>query len=201
MIYISIIFAVIMIIIINKINERHIINIVLSRLDFYPKHYKIIRKNKKIYIKYHYLIDNKYIYNDETFRKNSNIILNGGLKLVDIIINFRTKEYKIILSAFHIINTDLNYYQEITDKINNKLYYFNNNIIDEELNIDYNAVKLNNYNYTEPNKYDKYICRNYSIILTNDNEFIYLNSLSNNIYNVISLSNEIRIKEIISYFI
>ena len=201
MIYISIIFAVIMIIIINKINERHIINIVLLRLDFYPKHYKIIRKNKKIYIKYHYLIDNKYIYNDETFRKNSNIILNGGLKLVDIIINFRTKEYKIILSAFHIINTDLNYYQEITDKINNKLYYFNNNIIDEELNIDYNAVKLNNYNYTEPNKYDKYICRNYSIILTNDNEFIYLNSLSNNIYNVISLSNEIRIKEIISYFI
>ena len=201
MIYISIIFAVIMIIIINKINERHIINIVLSRLDFYPKHYKIIRKNKKIYIKYHYLIDNKYIYNDETFRKNSNIILNGGLKLVDIIINFRTKEYKIILSAFHIINTDLNYYQEITDKINNKLYYFNNNIIDEELNIDYNAVKLNNYNYTEPNKYDKYICRNYSIVLTNDNEFIYLNSLSNNIYNAISLSNEIRIKEIISYFV
>ena len=201
MIYISIIFAVIMIIIINKINERHIINIVLSRLDFYPKHYKIIRKNKKIYIKYHYLIDNKYIYNDETFRKNSNVILNGGLKLVDIIINFRTKEYKIILSAFHIINTDLNYYQEITDKINNNLYYFNNNIIDEELNIDYNAVKLNNYNYTEPNKYDKYICRNYSIVLTNDNEFIYLNSLSNNIYNAISLSNEIRIKEIISYFI
>ena len=190
-----------MIIIINKINERHIINIVLSRLDFYPKHYKIIRKNKKIYIKYHYLIDNKYIYNDETFKKNSNIILNGGLKLVDIIINFRTKEYKIILSAFHIINTDLNYYQEITDKINNKLYYFNNNIIDEELNIDYNAVKLNNYNYTEPNKYDKYICRNYSIVLTNDNEFIYLNSLSNNIYNAISLSNEIRIKEIISYFV
>ena len=201
MIYISIIFAVIMIIIINKINERHIINIVLSRLDFYPKHYKIIRKNKKIYIKYHYLIDNKYIYNDETFRKNSNIILNGGLKLVDIIINFRTKEYKIILSAFHIINTDLNYYQEITDKINNKLYYFNNNIIDEEFNIDYNVVKLNNYNYTEPNKYDKYICRNYSIVLTNDNEFIYLNSLSNNIYNAISLSNEIRIKEIISYFV
>ena len=201
MIYISIIFAVIMIIIINKINERHIINIVLSRLDFYPKHYKIIRKNKKIYIKYHYLIDNKYIYNDETFKKNSNIILNGGLKLVDIIINFRTKEYKIILSAFHIINTDLNYYQEITDKINNNLYYFNNNIIDEELNIDYNAVKLNNYNYTEPNKYDKYICRNYSIVLTNDNEFIYLNSLSNNIYNAISLSNEIRIKEIISYFV
>ena len=201
MIYISIIFAVIMIIIINKINERHIINIVLSRLDFYPKHYKIIRKNKKIYIKYHYLIDNKYIYNDETFRKNSNIILNGGLKLVDIIINFRTKEYKIILSAFHIINTDLNYYQEITDKINNNLYYFNNNIIDEEFNIDYNVVKLNNYNYTEPNKYDKYICRNYSIVLTNDNEFIYLNSLSNNIYNAISLSNEIRIKEIISYFV
>lgn len=37
----------------------------LSRLDFYPKHYKIIKKDNKIYIKY----------NDETFRKNSNIIL------------------------------------------------------------------------------------------------------------------------------
>ena len=195
MIYISIIFGVIIIVkmIMEKINERTIINIVLSRLDFYPKHYKIIKKDNKIYIKYHYLINNKYIYNDETFRKNSNIILNGGLKLVDIIINFRTKEYKIILSAFHIINTNLNYYGEITDKINNKLYYFNNNIIDEEFNIDYNIVKLNNDNYTEPNKYDKYICRNYSITLTDDKEVIYFNSLLDNNYNEIVLSNEIKI--------
>lgn len=96
------------------------------------------------------------------------------------------------MSAFHIINTNLNYYEEITDKINN-------NIIDEEFNIDYNIVKLNNDNYTEPNKYDKYICRNYSITLTDDKEVIYFNLLLYN--NEIVLSNEIRIKEIISYFI
>ena len=34
----------------HKMNERIIINTVLSKLDFYPNHYKIIKKNNKIYI-------------------------------------------------------------------------------------------------------------------------------------------------------
>jgi hypothetical protein len=34
-------------------NERIIINTVLSKLDFYSNHYKIIKKNNKIYIKCH----------------------------------------------------------------------------------------------------------------------------------------------------
>ena len=176
---------------------------VLSKLDFYPNHYKIIRNGNKIFIKYHYLIDNKFIYNDETFRNTSNNYLNGGLKLVDIIINFKEKEYKIIMSAFHIINTNNDYYNELIEKIKNPSYYFDNNIIDEEFNIDYNVVKLMNDDYKNPYKYDKYICRNYSIILTDNNDMIYLHSLSNtnnNYYEPI-LSNEIRIKQILSIFI
>ena len=38
----------------NKYNERNIINIVLSKLDFLPNHYNLIKKNKKIFIKCHY---------------------------------------------------------------------------------------------------------------------------------------------------
>jgi hypothetical protein len=38
----------------NEMNEKNIINMVLSKLDFYPNHYKIIKKNNKIYIKCHY---------------------------------------------------------------------------------------------------------------------------------------------------
>jgi hypothetical protein len=34
--------------------ERNIINLVLSKLDYCPKHYKIIKKNNKIFIKCHY---------------------------------------------------------------------------------------------------------------------------------------------------
>jgi hypothetical protein len=34
----------------NKNNERILINLVLSKLDFCPKHYKIIKKDNKIFI-------------------------------------------------------------------------------------------------------------------------------------------------------
>ena len=177
---------------------------VLSKIDFYPSHYKIIRKDKKIFIKYHCLIDNKMIYNDETLMINSNNnnnknSFNGGLKIVNILINLRENEYRIIMSAFHILNTNINFYKELKEKINNPSYYFINNIIDENYNIDYNIITLNNDSYKDPIKYDKYICRNYSILLTDDKEMIYFNSLSNK-YNNSNyeplLSNEIRMKEI-----
>jgi hypothetical protein len=52
---------------------------------------------------------------------------------------------------------------EINDRYIIRLLRMIKDIIYEKINIDYNVVKLNNDNYTEPNKYD--ICRNFSIIL------------------------------------
>ena len=189
--------------VINNSRENNLINTVLSKLDFCPDSYKITRKGNRIIIRCHCLIDNKMIYNDSSLGKSFYDTLNGGLKLVDIIINMDDMEYKIIISAFHIINTNINFYKELKERLKKPSYYFINNIIDKDFNIDYNDVSLCNiisHNiYTETAKYDKYICRNYNIILTDDREFIYFHSLSYK-YNTITyqplLSNEIRIKEL-----
>ena len=55
------------------------------------------------------------------------------------------------------------------------------------------------YIYNETSNYNKYICNRYNILLTNDKESIYINSIYNTFPNITHqplLSNEIRIKEI-----
>jgi hypothetical protein len=198
--------------IINRNIERGLINLVLSKIDFSPDNYKINRKDNKIFIKCHYLFDSKYIYNDASLERTNHFIFNGGLKVVDIIIDLKEKKYKIIIIAFHIINTSYELFGELKEKLNISSYYFINNIIDLNFNIDNNDISLCNidvpdtyiYIHNETSNYDKYICNRYSILLTDDKESIYINSISNTFpNNTIQplLSNEIRIKELECRFI
>ena len=138
------------------IYENNIINIVLSKLEFIPKHYKIIRKKNIIIIKCHHYSD--FLYCDI---KHKNIIIyktfNGtdytneykdldnyditktiSIIIFDIIIDLTNKNYKMITSYFTIINckNDLdNLYNKLIDKLNSKSYYIEiNNIYDNNLN-------------------------------------------------------------------
>ena len=196
----------------NKNNERILINLVLSKLDFCPNHYKIIKKDNKIFIKCH-LLYNDYIYNDASLERTNHLIFNGGLKIVDIIIDLDEKKYKIIIIGLHIINASNDIFNEFKKNLNSSSYYFINNIIDLDFNININEIGLCNievydltyiYIYNETSTYNKYICNRYNILLTNDKESIYINSISNSFPSITYqplLSNEIRIKEIQSLFI
>jgi len=196
----------------NKNNEIILINLVLSKLDFCPNHYKIIKKDNKIFIKCH-LLYNDYIYNDASLERTNHLIFNGGLKIVDIIIDLDEKKYKIIIIGLHIINTSNDIYDEFKKKLNISSFYFINNIIDLNFDININEINLCNievpdytymYIYNETSTYNKYICNRYNILLTNDKESIYINSISNSFPSITYqplLSNEIRIKEIQSLFI
>jgi hypothetical protein len=63
---------------INKLDERRIINIILSKLDISFNYYKIIRKNNKIYIKCHkYYIDN-LLYSNLCYNYGKSTALNKG---------------------------------------------------------------------------------------------------------------------------
>jgi len=118
------------------------------------------------------------------------------------------KKYKILIIGLHIINTSNDIYDEFKKNLNIPSYYFINNIIDLKFNINVNEISLCNievpdsaymYIYNETSNYNKYICNRYNILLTNDKESIYINSIYNTFPNIIHqplLSNEIRIKEI-----
>ena len=131
----------------NEINEKNIINMVLSKLDFYPNHYKIIKKDNKIYIKCHYytLDCSHYIiscYNINYIQYNSNgyyikvygnhelktKILNNyapgkdiGIITIDILIDLNKKYYKIITSYFQIITCNYYLNEDLHSKIINYL--------------------------------------------------------------------------------
>ena len=118
----------------NEMNERIIINMVLSKLDFYPNHYKIIKNDKKIYIKCHfytldcshYLISSyninyiqynskgyyiKIYGNHELKTRTLNNYAPGkdiGIIVIDILIDLNEKYYKIITTYFQILTC--NYY-------------------------------------------------------------------------------------------
>jgi hypothetical protein len=155
----------IIVIIRNEITEMRIINIILSKLEFCPTHYKIIRKDNKIIIKCHYYTRewsnllyktygdmmeplNKIIKNDEGFYTYNNITLinydstkNIGIISYDILIDMRNKNYKIITSYFEIINCirdDDNLYEKIITYLETPSFYISiNNIYDNNLNFVY----------------------------------------------------------------
>ena len=136
-------------------NERNIINIVLSKLDFYPNHYKIIKKNNKIYIKCHfytldcshYLISSyniNYIeynstgyyikvYGNHELKKR---ILNNyapgkdiGIIAIDILIDLKEKYYKIITTYLQILTCNYylkeNLYSTIINYLDDPSFYIN----------------------------------------------------------------------------
>jgi len=136
--------------------ERNIINLVLSKLDYCPKHYKIIKKNNKIFIKCHYyttdlshFIISSYIvnyiqYNSfgyylKVYGNNYAIGKDIGINVIDILIDLKDKNYKIVNSYFQIINSIIdtdNLYFKIIKSLNVPTFYINvNNIYDNDLNI------------------------------------------------------------------
>jgi len=138
----------------NKIYENNIINIVLSKLEYIPKYYKIIRKKNRIIIKCHHYSNTLYAnieYKDIRLSKKSNdnsyhsyyksldnydINKTFSIVIYDIIIDLTNKNYKIIISYFTIINciNDL-LYNKLIEKLNNKSYYIQiNNLYDTDLN-------------------------------------------------------------------
>ena len=144
---------------IREINKKKVINIILSKLDFCPNHYKIIRKDNKIYIKCHYysndyshLLFNKYNNDDNTsniikennegyyinFEKKNKKLINYNPKkniniiVYDILIDMKYKNYKIITSYFQIINChidDDNLYLKLIQKLEDPSYYIQINNI------------------------------------------------------------------------
>jgi hypothetical protein len=113
-----------------EMNEKYLINIVLSKLDFTPKFYKIIKKDNKIFIKCHYYKTHEHFRNnfksnntpapyyfhrnnDGTYAlitynnieyKLKNFDNKSALSIIyaDILIDLETKNYKIITSYYHI---------------------------------------------------------------------------------------------------
>ena len=99
-------------------NERIIINMVLSKLNFSHKYHKIIRKDNKIYIKCHnystvfsHLLLNNikknkdgYYYINQQKLINYDPTKNIGIIVYDIMIDMKKRKYKIITTYFQIIN-------------------------------------------------------------------------------------------------
>jgi hypothetical protein len=226
---------VMIVMIIRKNNyERNIINLVLSKLDYSPKHYKIIKKDNKIFIKCHYyttnnshLIFNGSIINKIKHDSNDNYYITTytkehatslfltnydknkelGIITFDIMIDFISKNYKIINSYFQIINCikdDDNIYTKLITYLQDPTFYINvNYIYDNNLNI-YNH-NLNSYNelfYKQFGKREQLYRFNYmekfNIIITNDKNRIVITPILNQIRKktnlIIEISNIIDIK-------
>jgi hypothetical protein len=187
----------------NDNYEKNIINMVLSKLDFLPNHYKISKKDNKIFIKCHYytidlshfIISNYIInyiqynylgyylriYGNHQLQKRllSNYAAGKdiGIIAIDILIDFKAKNYKIITSYFQIINCIIdadNLYSKIISYLNNPKFYINvNNIYDNNLDINDNIPsylyqpfyqQLANKERRNRCNYIKY----FNIIITND---------------------------------
>lgn len=196
----------------NQIDENNIINMVLTKLDFLPKHYKIIKKNNKIFVKCHYytnecshFIISNYIINFIQYNSKGYYIkmygnheltirqLNNydpgkdiGIMTVDILIDLKNKNYKIITSYFQIINCIIdnnNYYKKIINYLDNPSFYINvNNIYDNNLNVNDNFP---NYLFQPfykhlSNKEKRYRCnyiKKFNLTITNDIESIIINPI------------------------
>lgn len=168
----------------NEIDEKRIINIVLSKLQTSINHHKIIKKNNKIYIKCHYYCKNIiisrnnlsynsvlekdylnnyniiYYENNSSYKKilnNYDPIKNIGIIVFDIIIDMKIKKYEIITSKFHIINVKIDYqniYTKIINYLDNPEYYI---ILNGIYDKDFKLFGMNGINniYEDYYKYDK----------------------------------------------
>lgn len=144
--------------IIKRSNERILINIILSKLDFRSKYNKITRNANIISIntrddikdvKCEDLIleelikQDCYDYKYRHYNKNGSIIdieFDGFkvIKTADILIDLIKKQYKIIISVIHItipINDKNNLMNEIISILKKPSYYIIKSYIDNNLNL------------------------------------------------------------------
>jgi hypothetical protein len=195
----------------NDIDEKNKINMVLSKLEFTPKFYKInrIMKENKIYIKCHYyttdcshyIISNYIInyiqYNSKGYyckiygnHELKTISLNNydpgkdiGIMVVDILIDFKNNNYKIITFYFQIINCIIdnnnNYIKIINYLDDPQLYITVNNIYDSNLDINDNIPKYLYQPFYQQlsNKEKRYRCnyvKKFNITINDKNKIVFI---------------------------
>lgn len=211
----------------NDSYEKNVINMILSKLHFKSKFYKIIKKNNKIYIKCHSYFINIFNNNNDDLKKkiliykqpliffnnryisvckNYNQIRNDKeelficIKYADITINLETKNYIITKIYFNIRKPSFdkfNLFEIIINNIDNNLWYFKCNYDLTSINEKYSDIKNDIYDLNIIN-----------IIFTNDNYKIIIKtimptsiSISTDIDTKPLISNQIKIKNISGSFI
>lgn len=214
---------------VEDLNDRHLINIVFSKLDFAPKNYKIIRKynDNIINIKCHNYFSNIENNNDKEILLeyeqdkcfNNNSLMPPPQYYNEIINNIDCYKHMRKLNIFICIQ-----YADITIDLNSKRYnikqsYFNirkpttdeNNLFSDIVNNidnpDYYFINNNNSNTIKMDESDIYFIPE-NIIYTNDIKKIIIkpimpitNTISNDIDIKPLLSNQIRVKDYNGIFI
>jgi hypothetical protein len=152
---------------INDISDKNIINIVLSKLDFIPNHYKVIKNDSKIFIKCHNYYIN--VFNDDDYNKDE--------------IKIKAIEYSQSLIYSHTENSCIPPPQHYNEIINNIDSYKSRNpnlyicIIYADIIIDLETqnykITKSYFNIRKPTE-DKY--KLFETIITNiDNPSYYFN--------------------------
>jgi hypothetical protein len=203
---------------VEDLNDRHLINIVFSKLDFAPKNYKIIRKynDNIINIKCHNYFSNIENNNDiEILLEyeqdkcfNNNSLMPPPQYYNEIINNIDCYKHMRKLNIFICIQ-----YADITIDLNAKRYnikqsYFNiRKPTTDENNLFSDIVNNNNSNTIKIDESDIYFIPE-NIIYTNDIKKIIIkpimpiiNTISNDIDIKPLLSNQIRVKDYNGIFI
>jgi hypothetical protein len=210
---------------VEDLNDRHLINIVFSKLDFAPKNYKIIRKynDNIINIKCHNYFSNIENNNDKEilleYEQDKCSLMLPPSYYDEIINNINCYKHMRKLNIFICIQ-----YADITIDLNSKRYnikqsYFNirkpttdeNNLFSDIVNNidnpDYYFINNNNSNTIKTDESDIYFIPE-NIIYTNDIKKIIIkpimpitNTISNDIDIKPLLSNQIRVKDYNGIFI
>ena len=202
-------------------DERELIDNIISTLDFIPKHHKIIKKDNKIFIKCHTYFINIFNNNEEDVKiktieyiqpslfinNNYNNIINNinnkelyiCVNYADIIIDLDNNSYNIIKSNFNIRKPTFdkfNLFQKIIDNLNTNYFIIN-----------YDTMFINYY-YSNFNS-NIYHITNIDIIFINDNNDkiiidllmkttsiispdIYIKPLINNQFKIIIIKKDLR---------
>lgn len=168
----------------SKDNSSYLYNSVIEK-NIYKRNNLIIKNNDSFYI-------NNYQYGNEEKDNTREKILNNydpnkniGIIAYDIMIDMKTKKYKIITSYFEIINFTDNDYKKIINYLENPDYYIeiNNifdkdyNIIDMERNFEPFYNKFNNYYKLNKFQLDFHLTNQLNINITNDKNKILINPI------------------------